>query len=172
MNNLKKERWSEELRRVLWACRTTPHTATQETPFSLAYGVEAVIPAEIEVPSGRRKVCPEDIELNKELLIDQLDMIEERREKAAIHKHNYQHAASRYYNSNVRDLAFSVGDLVLRKVFDGTKEQGAGKLGTRWEGPYKVTKEVRPDVYDLEKCKNGRPEMRPWNAYNLKRYYR
>ena len=61
-----------------------PHTTTSETPFSLSYGIEAVIPAEIEVPCQRRRICLEDAELNEELLIHQLDMIEERRKKAAI----------------------------------------------------------------------------------------
>ena len=84
-------------------------------------------------------------------------MIEERREKAAVRVQKYQQAASRYYDSNVRNRAFSVSDLVLRKVFDGTKELGAGKLGTKWEGPYKVTKEIRIAVYELEKRKTGLP---------------
>ena len=96
-------------------------------------------------------MCPEDAELNEELLINQLDMIEKRRERLAIRMENYQQAASRYYDSNVRNHAFSVGELVLRKIFDGTKEPKAGKLGTRWEGPYKVTKEIRSGVYELEK---------------------
>ena len=91
-------------------------------------------------------------------------MIEEQREKAAVRVQSYQQAAARYCDSNVRNHAFSVGDLVLRKVFNGIKEPGAGKLGTRWEGPYKVTKEIRTEVYELEKCKTGLPEMRPWNA--------
>ena len=66
---------------------------------------------------------------------------------------NYQQTAARYYDSNIRNRVFSVGDLVLRKVFDGTKKPGAGKLGTRWEGPYKVTKEIRTRVYELENAK-------------------
>ena len=178
MNNLKKrldlnkERWGEELHGVMWAYRMIPHTATQETPFSLSYGVEAVIPAEIEVPSKRRGICLENTELNEELLIHQLDMIEERQEKASIRVQNYQQAAARFYDSNVRNRAFSVGDLVLRKVFDGTREPRAGKLGAKWEGPYKITKEIRTGVYELEKRKIGLPEMRPWNTYNLKKYYK
>ena len=99
-------------------------------------------------------------------------MIEERPEKAAVREQNYQQAAAHYYDSNIRNRAFSVGNLVLRKVFDGTKEPGAGKLGTRWEGPYKVTKEIRTEVYKLGKWKTGLPEMRPWKAYNLKTYYK
>lgn len=88
---------------MLWACRMTPHTETQETPFSISYRVEAIIPAEIEVPSQRRIVCPENTELNEQMLIDRLDMIKELRERAAIRIHNYQQVVSRYYNSKVRD---------------------------------------------------------------------
>ncbi|XP_056847410.1 uncharacterized protein LOC130498085 [Raphanus sativus] len=132
--DLKKSKWSEELNGVLWECRTTPHTATQETLFSLSYGIEAVIPPEIEVSSQRRGICPDNVEINKEMLLEYLDMIEERRERATVRIQNYQQAAARYYDSNVRGRSFSIDDLVLRKVFDGPKENGAGKLGTRWEG--------------------------------------
>ena len=37
--------WPDELPGVLWAYRTTVRTPTGETPFKLAYGSEAVIPA-------------------------------------------------------------------------------------------------------------------------------
>ena len=47
--------WAEELPQVLWAYRTTSLTSTGETPFSLAYGVEAMILVEIGVPSLRRE---------------------------------------------------------------------------------------------------------------------
>ncbi|XP_071700350.1 uncharacterized protein [Rutidosis leptorrhynchoides] len=39
--------WVDELPKVLWAHRTTPKASTGETPFSLVYGSEAVVPAEI-----------------------------------------------------------------------------------------------------------------------------
>ena len=37
-------RWIDELLVVLWSLRTTPNRAIRQTPFSLVYGVEAVIP--------------------------------------------------------------------------------------------------------------------------------
>ena len=46
--------WVDKLPLALWAYRTTHKTATRHTPFSLAYGSEAMIPVEIEVPSHRR----------------------------------------------------------------------------------------------------------------------
>ena len=46
-------RWIEELLVVLWSLRTTPNQATEQTPFSLVYGAEAVIPTELIYGSPR-----------------------------------------------------------------------------------------------------------------------
>lgn len=48
-----KGAWLEELPEILWALRTTPDTMIGETTFSLVYGVEVVIPAEIGLRSYR-----------------------------------------------------------------------------------------------------------------------
>ena len=59
MNELKKRldgakgRWAKELPNVLWAYRMIPRRSTRETPFSLTYGAETVIPAEINLCSVR-----------------------------------------------------------------------------------------------------------------------
>ncbi|KAL5561410.1 hypothetical protein UlMin_031157 [Ulmus minor] len=42
-----KGAWVDELPQVLWAYRTTCRTSTNETPFSMTYGAEAVVPTEI-----------------------------------------------------------------------------------------------------------------------------
>ena len=43
--------WPDDLPSVLWAYRTTARTPTGETTFRLAYGVDAVIPAEVGLTS-------------------------------------------------------------------------------------------------------------------------
>ena len=59
VNGLKKRlegakgNWAEELLNVLWAYQTTPRRSTGETPFSMTYGVEAIIPIEIGLSSMR-----------------------------------------------------------------------------------------------------------------------
>ena len=45
--------WSEYLPFALWGYRTKMHTATRQTPFSLVYGSEAVLPIETEIKSLR-----------------------------------------------------------------------------------------------------------------------
>ena len=105
------------------------------------------------------------------MLEDNRDFIDERRDHAMIQVQNYQQPAVRYYNSNIKIRRFEVGELVLRKVFSNTRELNAGKLGTNWEGPYRITEVVRDGIYKLVKVFNGVPELRPWNAMHLKKYH-
>ena len=72
--------WADKLPGVLWAYRTTAQTSTSETPFSLAYGTEAVIHVKYGIPSARYMWLDEDS--NRELLNHSLDMIDELRDKA------------------------------------------------------------------------------------------
>ncbi|XP_028105177.1 uncharacterized protein LOC114304201 [Camellia sinensis] len=130
-----KGKWAEELPNVLWAYRTTPKRSTEETPFSLANGMEAVIPLEIGVPTIRSESFQPN--LNNEAVALKLDLVEERRERALIHIAAYQQELSRKYNKAVHPRLFKIGDWVLRKVMGNTVIPSEGKLGENWEGPYK-----------------------------------
>ena len=48
-----KGKWVEELPHVLWTYRTTPRKSTGETPFSMTYRTEVVIPLETGFPMTR-----------------------------------------------------------------------------------------------------------------------
>ncbi|KAG7585636.1 Ribonuclease H-like superfamily [Arabidopsis thaliana x Arabidopsis arenosa] len=176
LSNLKKHLsarkggWYDELQPVLWAYRTTPRRATGETPFSLVYGMEAVVPAELNVPGLRRSEAPLNEELNSKLLEDVLDTVDERRDQSLIRLQNYQQLTARYYNSKLKNRPLNVGDFVLRRVFDNTKEEGAGKLGINWESPYQITEKVRNGVYRLKDL-DGNLVQRSWNIINLKMFY-
>ncbi|GJY45908.1 reverse transcriptase domain-containing protein [Tanacetum coccineum] len=91
--------WVEELPNVLWAHKTTPKTSNEETPFRLAYGTEAVIPAEIGIPT-RRTIQGSDKE-NEEALKMNLSLLEERREIAAIREARRKQQVEKYYNQRV-----------------------------------------------------------------------
>ncbi|KAK3014858.1 hypothetical protein RJ639_007959 [Escallonia herrerae] len=80
--NEAKGAWVDELPKVLWAYRTTPHSVTGETPFSLCYGTEAMLPVEIGVPTIRALHFSE---LNNDVgLRANLDLVEEARTQAHI----------------------------------------------------------------------------------------
>ncbi|XP_070017976.1 uncharacterized protein [Nicotiana sylvestris] len=88
INNLKKRleeskgNWPEVLPGVLWAYRTTAKTSTGETPFSLVYGAEALIPVDIGEPSTRFTQATQ--ESNDEEMRVNLDLLEGQREDALI----------------------------------------------------------------------------------------
>ncbi|KAL0402685.1 UNVERIFIED_CONTAM: hypothetical protein Slati_4298400 [Sesamum latifolium] len=157
--------WAEELTSVLWAYRTTPRGSTGESSFSLVYGTEAIIPAELGMPSHRVMNFSE--ECNVELLKERLDLIEELREKAFIRIQRYKNTMINSCNKRVKARSFQVGDLVLQRV-DTLKP--VGKLDPTWEGPYKVTGIIGRGAYELEDLE-GRPLPRSWNVHNFKKYY-
>ncbi|XP_024015916.1 uncharacterized protein LOC112089172 [Eutrema salsugineum] len=165
-----KGTWADELDGVLWSHRTTPGRSTGQSPFFLAYGTEAMCPAERNVPSIRRTMFTQQPDANNDMMLDTIDLVEEHRERALLRIQNYQQLAARYYNKKVKGRHFEDGDLVLRKVYQNTEEKNAGKLGANWEGPYQVMKVVKPGVYQLMKL-DGTPIQRSWNSMHLKRYY-
>ncbi|KAI5349295.1 hypothetical protein L3X38_002182 [Prunus dulcis] len=83
----RKGKWSEELPNVLWAYRTSKRKPTGESPFSLAYGTEAVILIEIGLPTVRTLVVESND--NEQQLAHSLDLLEEHREAAALQLTNY-----------------------------------------------------------------------------------
>ncbi|RVW99982.1 Transposon Ty3-I Gag-Pol polyprotein [Vitis vinifera] len=99
-----KGKWVEELPGVLWAYRTTPGRPTGNTPFALTYGMDAVIPTEIGLPTIRTDAAKQK-DANTELGRN-LDWTDEVRESASIRMADYQQRASAHYNRKVRPRNF------------------------------------------------------------------
>ncbi|GJR73866.1 reverse transcriptase domain-containing protein [Tanacetum coccineum] len=159
--------WIGELSHVLWAHRTMIKSSNGETPFSLTYGTEAVIPAEIGMPT--LQTAEVDLTKNDEALEINLDLIEEKREQAAIQEAKSKAKMEKYYNSKVRSTSFRPGDMVYRSN-DASHAKDGGKLGPKWEGPYEVTESLGKGAYKL-KDRNGNKLLRTWNICNLKKCY-
>ena len=95
MNGLKKRlddekgKLVDELPHVLWTFRTTPRRSTGDTPFSMTYGAEVVIPLETKFPTLKTSsFTPSN---NDGLLEKNLDLIKERRESVMVQLAYYQH---------------------------------------------------------------------------------
>ncbi|KAK0586692.1 hypothetical protein LWI29_010873 [Acer saccharum] len=164
----KKGSWADKLPQVLWAYKTTERGSTGETPYSMAYGAEAVIPVETSFSSPRVQLFQP--ELNIDMLKCSLDELEERRERAQIRNTAYQQRVARYYNSHVRERRFSLGDLVLKRVNPRTRDKAAGSLADKWKGPYQITGIAGHGAYRI--TREGLSELpHPCNAQYLKIYY-
>nr|GEX93957.1 reverse transcriptase domain-containing protein [Tanacetum cinerariifolium] len=101
-------------------------SSNKETPFSLTFGTKAVIPVEIGMPTLR--TAEVDMIKNDEDLEINLDLLEERREQAAIQEAKSKAKMEKYYNARVRNTSFKPGDLVYWNNEESHAEDG-GKLG-------------------------------------------
>ncbi|GJT31911.1 hypothetical protein Tco_0922330 [Tanacetum coccineum] len=126
-----------------------------DTSFSLTYGTEVVIPVEIRMPSIR---CVEvnQAENDEELLLN-LDILEERREKAAVREARNKAKMEKYYNTKVRSTSFRPGDFVYHSN-EASHAKESGKMGPKWEGPYEVVEALEKGAYKL---RNGSGDTLP-----------
>ena len=107
---------------------------------------------------------------NEDNLWKNLDLLEERRDLAVVHLASYQQRIRREHDKNMKPRVFRIGDLVLRKVMANTRKSNEGKLGPNWEGPFKVLSQAGFGAFRLEDM-DGKPVLRPWNIYNLRKYF-
>ena len=82
--------WSEKLPFMLWPYRTSFCTTIGAMPYSLVYGMEAVLPVEIEM--GSLRIALEQ-QISKtewaQSRYDELSLLDERRLRAANHVQAY-----------------------------------------------------------------------------------
>nr|GEW70776.1 reverse transcriptase domain-containing protein [Tanacetum cinerariifolium] len=136
-----------------------------ETPFSLMYGMEAMIPVEIGMPTLRNA----EVYMinNDEALEINLDLLEERREQEAIQEAKRKAKMEKYYNAGARNTIFKPGDLDYQNN-EASHAEVEGKLGPKWEGPYEFTKALGKGAHKLRDC-SGNILLRAWNVCNLKK---
>ena len=91
-----KGKWVEYLLEVLWAYKTTCKSTTQETPFALAFGTDAVAPVEVGLKSPRVEFT--NTEHNEEILRLNLELLEEKREQVLKRVENYHRKTAKYYD--------------------------------------------------------------------------
>ncbi|GJR97177.1 reverse transcriptase domain-containing protein, partial [Tanacetum coccineum] len=130
--------WVEEIPHVLWAHRTMIKSSNGDTPFSLTYGTG---------------VNDEALEIN-------LDLLEERREKAAICEARSKKQGK---DGKILQLQSSQHKLQARRPCDDASHaKDSGKLGPKWEGPYEVMEALGKRAYKL-RDRNGELFPRTWN---------
>ena len=119
--------WPDELPGVLWAYRTTVKTPTGEIPFKLAYGSEAVIPAEVHMASHR--VMSYQDKDNEEQLRLNLDLIDEVRADVEHRVAKYKNLMARQYDAMVKPRRFNVGDSRPEKGLFGNQKPSSLEIG-------------------------------------------
>ena len=95
--------WSKKLPFALWAYQTSFSTSTRATPYSLVYGMDAVLPVEIEIGSLRVALEQQITEADwAQAQLDQLNLLDERRLRAIDHVLAYQRKMTHAFKKRVK----------------------------------------------------------------------
>lgn len=162
--------WAEKLPYALWGYRTSIRTSTGATPYSLVYGMEAVLPVELEVKSLRvmmENQIPEAEWIRG--MYEQLALLDEKRLKALYHVQGYQRRIARAFNKRVRPRNLKEGDLVLKEVLARVSDP-RGKFRPNWAGPYIVKTILSGGAVKIID-EEGNEFTHPVNMDRLHKYY-
>jgi hypothetical protein len=164
-NNKAPGRWIKDLPAMVWGLWTQPSRNTGVSPYFMVYGAEAVLPIDIEFWSPRVENYNEDqVTKQRELMVNS---VEERHLDSCIRTSKYLTVLRRYYNKNVQERFFVVGDMVLKWK---TSQDGVHKLATPWEGSYIVKAATRPTSYRLARL-DGTDVPNSVHINKLRRFY-
>jgi hypothetical protein len=127
------------------AYHTIVRTSINTTPYSLVYGIEAVMSLEIEISSLRilKDAKLDELEWAR-LRFEQLNLINEKRLATICHHQLYQSRMAKAYNRKVRPMIFKEGDLVLKKISLASGEDHS-KWAPNYKEPYVVRKAFREE---------------------------
>ncbi|XP_047256190.1 uncharacterized protein LOC124888950 [Capsicum annuum] len=161
--------WHERLPYALLGYHTTIRTSIGATLYMLVYGSEAVIPAEVKIPSLRviREVGLHDVEWIHSR-IKQLILIDEKRLDAICHSQLYQNRMIKVFNNKVKPRRFTLGQLVLKKIFPHQGE-AKEKFMPNWQGPYIVHRVLSGGAVILAEM-DGTISTKPINSDAIKKY--
>nr|GEV11131.1 reverse transcriptase domain-containing protein [Tanacetum cinerariifolium] len=164
--------WVDDLPNVLWAHQTSLKTSNEVIPYSLTFGSEAVIPAEIGMPTHQTMMIKDGSGNEEEMWLN-LDLLTDWREAAAIREAWYKGKVEQCYNKRVRPMSFKVGEHVYQKN-EASRVENLGKLGPKWEGLYLIEKAYQNGSYKLRTMDDR--EVAPYvrgkaifQLYNMKR---
>ena len=158
-------RWMKELPAVVWGLQTQPSQNTGVSPYFMVYGAEAILPYDIMYGSPR--VEHFDLSSADHARELEINCTKEKRLDSCLRTARYLEAMRRYYNRNVKECSFMVGDLVLKWR---TSLEGMHKLSTPWEGPFMVAEVSRPTSYRLTYL-DGTSLPNSWHIDKLWRFY-
>lgn len=107
---------------MLWAYRTTVKTPIGKTPFTLAFGSEAVAQVEVGLPTHQTRHFSQPE--NNKALEEHLDLLEEKKEEAKIQNILNKKKTESYFKERVKPRSFKVGELVLKEMEVTMQDKG------------------------------------------------
>ncbi|GJU47364.1 reverse transcriptase domain-containing protein [Tanacetum coccineum] len=147
-----QQEWVDNLPQVLWIHRTLLRNNQKETPFSLTYGSEAII------PTVENNVAKDDIGRMKEVT-----KRKESKEVASIEEAYYQNELRRYHSKMSNHSTYKVGDFVLLLQNNTENPQV-------WQGPHMIREVHEGELYKIIDA-SDHSLIQTTKGTNLRKFY-
>ncbi|GKD60831.1 reverse transcriptase domain-containing protein [Tanacetum coccineum] len=137
MNHIEKQLtrsqqgWVDDLAQVLWVHKTLPRNSQKETPFSLTYGSEAIIPIAENAVAKDDKGRTKGVTKKKE-----------GKEVASIEEAYYQNKLRKYHHERSSHSTYKIGDFILLSQND------TGNLQV-WQGLHMISEVREKELYKI-----------------------
>ncbi|XP_072037003.1 uncharacterized protein [Amphiura filiformis] len=158
-----KVNWDDQIPLFLFSYREVPCEATGYSPFHLLYGREIRGPLSL-IKEGWLEQTKEPQNVAEHLL-EMSANLTKWMASARANKEISQKKMKYYYDKHAQDRTYQVGEEVL--VF---LPEGAGKLDSKSQGPYKISKKIGDANYEII-MPDKRKSKRVLHANQKKKWY-
>ena len=137
--------WADYVGLVEFSYNAASHSATKQSPFKVAYGVEPLQPANLALEGAHSTLefnqDSEDLAQKREQVLEKTKLLLEKAQK------RYE----KQVNAGRREVEYEVGQKVLLNVKNVTLPEGlTPKFMSKFAGPFPIVERVFKDVYKLE----------------------
>ena len=143
MNNRKCNTWDLHLPQVLGAMRFNYNDSTGQSPFSILYGRDAVLPIDNLLQPRRKYYGEETHQILLEVQHEAFVRVHRRMKKQKAKQ-------AKYADRNAKDVEYRVGDPVFLRNHKKTC-----KLSPSWEPYYRIIERVSPLTFRLKNQLTG-----------------
>jgi len=165
--NKTRKNWASKLKDALWAYRTAYKNPMGMSPYKMVYGKACHLPLELEHKAyWAVRELNKDPKLagNKRLL--QLSSLDEWRSEAYENAKLFKEKVKKWHDRRIIKREFNIGDKVL--LYRSRLRFFAGKLLSKWEGPYVVEEVYRSGAIKISSLQGNATQV--VNGQRLKHY--